>query len=110
MVGHTGVFDAIVRAVEATDTCLGSVLNACIELGYKALVIADHGNAEFAVNDDGSPNTAHTMNPVPCILVDASGTRYRLKDGVLADIAPTILYLMGIQKPVVMTGSNLIEL
>ncbi len=109
MVGHTGVFDAIVRAVEATDTCLGSVLNACIELGYKTLVIADHGNAEFAVNDDGSPNTAHTMNPVPCILVDDSGDKLRLKDGVLADIAPTILFLMGIQKPDVMTGNCLIE-
>ena len=106
MVGHTGVFSAIVKAVETVDTCLGSVLNALKMKNYSAIIIADHGNADFAVNEDGTPNTAHTTNPVPCILVD--DTYHKIKEGKLADLAPTILTLMGIKVPSIMNGNILI--
>ena len=106
MVGHTGVFSAIVKAVETVDTCLGSVLNALKMKNYSAIIIADHGNADFAINEDGTPNTAHTTNPVPCILVDDSPNK--VKDGKLADLAPTILTLMGIKVPSIMNGNILI--
>jgi 2,3-bisphosphoglycerate-independent phosphoglycerate mutase len=106
MVGHTGVFSAIVKAVEATDRCLQQVVEAGLALGYEFIVIADHGNADFAVNDDGTPNTAHTTNPVPVWLV--SERRKSLQSGILADVAPTILDLMGIKKPDQMTGHSLL--
>lgn len=107
MVGHTGVFSAVVRACETVDRCAGEVLNAALANDYAAIVIADHGNADFMINPDGSPNTAHSLNLVPCILVDKAfeGT---IKDGKLADIAPTILKLMGIAQPKEMTGDCLI--
>ena len=106
MVGHTGDYSAIIKAVETTDTCLGEVVNAGLKNGYEMLIIADHGNADFAINPDGSPNTAHTTNLVPAILVSHKYTT--ISDGILADIAPTILKLMDIQTPPEMTGTPLV--
>ena len=107
MVGHTGVFEAIVKAVEVVDECTRAVVTAALEHGYASIIIADHGNADYAINDDGTPNTAHTTNLVPCILV-AKDYHPALNDGKLADIAPTILHLMGIPQPPEMTGVSLI--
>lgn len=106
MVGHTGVFDAAVRACEVVDECLKDVVNAAIESDYSVLVIADHGNSEMMINPDGSANTAHTTSPVPFILVDSQIKS--VKSGNLGDIAPTILKLMGIKKPELMTQDPLI--
>ena len=105
MVGHTGVYSAIQKAVETVDTCLGEVINAGKVLGYEFLVIADHGNADFALNADGSPNTAHSLNPVPVVLVTQDDVK--LENGILADVAPTILGRLGIATPLEMTGRNL---
>jgi 2,3-bisphosphoglycerate-independent phosphoglycerate mutase len=106
MVGHTGVFDAVVKAVETTDRCAEAVVTKGLENGYAFIILADHGNSEYMLNNDGSVNTAHTTNLVPCILV---GTDYtQLADGKLGDIAPTILKLMGLPKPAIMTGNSLI--
>lgn len=107
MVGHTGVYSAIVKAVETVDQCLKNVVDNGVELGYEFIVIADHGNADFAINEDGSPNTAHSLNPVPVVYVTNSNDK-GIKDGILADVAPTILEAMGIQKPIEMTGNSLI--
>lgn len=107
MVGHTGVYKAIVSAVETVDTCLGRLLAVAKEKNYAVLVIADHGNADMALNEDGSPNTAHTLNPVPCILLYAN--RQQLSNGTLADVAPTILELMNIEPPAEMDGKSLIS-
>ena len=106
MVGHTGVYDAIVKAVETTDSCLAKVLEVGVSAGYEFVIIADHGNADMAMNPDGSPHTAHTTNPVPVLIV--SGRDVKVRDGILADVAPTILDLMGIEQPLDMTGSSLI--
>ena len=106
MVGHTGVFDAAVRAVETVDTCVGRVVDATLKMGGIAMITADHGNAEQMVEPDGSPMTAHTTNPVPFILCGA-GTELR-SDGRLADIAPTILDVMGLACPAEMDGKTLI--
>jgi 2,3-bisphosphoglycerate-independent phosphoglycerate mutase len=100
MVGHTGVMAAAIKACEVVDSCAGSVIAAALENGYTTLVIADHGNCETMINPDGSPNTAHTTNPVPLILVDKD--LKQIKDGVLGNIAPTILKLMGIPQPKLM--------
>jgi 2,3-bisphosphoglycerate-independent phosphoglycerate mutase len=108
MVGHTGVFDAGIRAVETVDTCLGRLLEAGLAQGYGAIIIADHGNADMMINPDGSPNTAHTTNPVPVIYVSAHNSA-QIHDGILADIAPTILALLGVIKPAIMTRQNLLE-
>jgi 2,3-bisphosphoglycerate-independent phosphoglycerate mutase len=108
MVGHTGVFPAIVKAVETADNCLEQVVKKGQEKGYSFIVIADHGNADYAINEDGSPNTAHTTNPVPIWIIDEDVKN--VMNGKLADVAPTILDLMGIKKPVEMTGSSLISL
>jgi 2,3-bisphosphoglycerate-independent phosphoglycerate mutase len=107
MVGHTGVIPAAVRAVEAVDRCLGQVVEAVIESGGSCLVTADHGNADHMLEPDGSPNTAHSMNPVPFI-VTTPGLRL-LSGGILADVAPTALELLGIEQPAAMTGQSLIE-
>jgi 2,3-bisphosphoglycerate-independent phosphoglycerate mutase len=107
MVGHTGVFEAAVKACETVDVCTASVVTAALENGYTAIIIADHGNSDCMINADGSPNTAHTTNLVPCILVDKD-YRKPLKDGKLGDLAPTILQLMGIAKPKEMTGESLL--
>jgi 2,3-bisphosphoglycerate-independent phosphoglycerate mutase len=105
MVGHTGVFDAIVKAVETTDSCLKQVVETGLECGYSFVIIADHGNADFAVNEDGTPNTAHTTNPVPVWIIDEDVTR--VNDGKLADVAPTILKMLGAAQPAEMTGTPL---
>lgn len=106
MVGHTGVFDAIVKAVETVDGCLKEVIECGKELGYEFLVIADHGNADFALNPDGSPNTAHSLNPVPVVLV--TDEKLKIKSGILADVAPTILNRLGVSQPKAMNGNSLI--
>ncbi|MCF8322709.1 MAG: 2,3-bisphosphoglycerate-independent phosphoglycerate mutase [Flavobacterium sp.] len=106
MVGHTGVMSAAIKACEAVDACAKKVIDAALENGYTTIVIADHGNCETMINPDGSPNTAHTTNPVPIILVD--NELKNIKDGVLGDIAPTILELMGIKKPAAMSCSSLV--
>ena len=109
MVGHTGVFSAAVTAVETVDKCNEAVTEVARKNGYAVIIIADHGNADIMVNEDGSPNTAHTTNLVPCILVDDSKTYSKIKDGKLGDLAPTILTLMGIAIPKEMTGTILVE-
>lgn len=106
MVGHTGVFDAVVRAVEVTDQCARQVVEAGRANGWSFVIIADHGNADKALNPDGSPNTAHSTNPVPVVVVDDRA--FTLRNGVLADVAPTILDLLGMEKPAEMTGSSLL--
>lgn len=106
MVGHTGAFDAIVKAVETADDCARQVVEAGLASGYSFVIIADHGNADKALNPDGSPNTAHSMNPVPIIVLN--GFLKGLRSGILADVAPTILDLMNVEKPAEMTGSSLL--
>jgi 2,3-bisphosphoglycerate-independent phosphoglycerate mutase len=108
MVGHTGDYQAILKAVKAVDECLKEVVETAKENGYEAIIIADHGNADNAVNPDGSPNTAHSLNPVPFIWVGER--KGQVQNGILADVAPSILTLMGIEKPVEMTGKSLITL
>lgn len=107
MVGHTGVYSSIVKAVETVDNCLREVVENGLELGYEFIIIADHGNADYAVNPDGSPNTAHSLNPVPIILVSKE-KGLKLEDGILADVAPTILRRLGIAAPLEMTGKSLV--
>ncbi|WP_421874712.1 2,3-bisphosphoglycerate-independent phosphoglycerate mutase [Marinoscillum sp.] len=107
MVGHTGVFEAAVKACETVDACAKAVVETALEHGYSSIIIADHGNSDIMVNPDGSPNTAHTTNLVPCILVDNEYTG-SLKDGKLGDLAPTILKMMGVPKPAEMTGDELL--
>ena len=107
MVGHTGVYDAITKAVKAVDECAGEVIEAAKRNGYEVVVIADHGNADNAINPDGSPNTAHSLNPVPIIVV--SDRVASVADGVLADVAPTVLALMGLPQPKEMTGKALVS-
>jgi len=107
MVGHTGIYPAVVKAVECVDNCLKQLVEAGKKNGYSFLIIADHGNADYMINPDGTPNTAHSTNPVPCILID---TDYKhIQNGKLGDLAPTILHLMGIQPPSEMTGAILIS-
>lgn len=105
MVGHTGDYKAIIKAVETVDACTKKVVEAGLEKDYSFIIIADHGNADYAINADGTPNTAHTTNPVPCIFI-SKGVK-KVKNGRLADIAPTILELMGVKKPKEMTGKIL---
>ena len=106
MVGHTGIMEAAIKACETVDTCAKAVIEAGLENGYSTIVIADHGNCDTMINPDGSPNTAHTTNPVPLILVDKDIKA--IKSGVLGDIAPTILKLMGIPQPNLMTQKPLV--
>jgi len=106
MVGHTGVFDAVVKAVETADHCTETVVKKGLENGYSFILLADHGNSEYMVNGDGSVNTAHTTNLVPCILIDKD---YKaIKDGKLGDIAPTVLHILGVNIPTEMTGNILV--
>ncbi|MEJ5244482.1 MAG: 2,3-bisphosphoglycerate-independent phosphoglycerate mutase [Bacteroidota bacterium] len=107
MVGHTGVYEAIRKAVEAVDVCLSEVVETARKNDYTVLILADHGNADYAKNPDGSPNTAHSLNPVPFIVV--SDEYKTAKDGILADVAPTVLSIMGLPIPQEMTGKILIE-
>jgi 2,3-bisphosphoglycerate-independent phosphoglycerate mutase len=106
MVGHTGVFSAVVKAAETADRCAKDVVEAGIASGYSFIIIADHGNADYMINADGSPNTAHTTNLVPCIVIDSDIKH--VKDGKLGDIAPTILKILGVQIPEKMTGDVLV--
>ena len=106
MVGHTGIMEAAIKACETVDECAKDVITTGLENGYSTLVIADHGNCDTMMNPDGSPNTAHTTNPVPLILVDSE--IQKIKDGILGDIAPTILHLIGVEKPEAMTQNSLV--
>ncbi len=107
MVGHTGVYEAIEKAVKAVDKCVERTVEAAKEADYEVIIIADHGNADNAVNPDGTPNTAHSLNPVPCVYV-TSRKDAKVEDGKLADVAPTILSIMGLKQPAEMTGHSLI--
>ena len=108
MVGHTGIYNAIAKAVWAVDNCVKEVIEAAKANDYEAIIIADHGNADHAINADGTPNTAHSLNPVPFVYVTSNNSA-TVKDGRLADVAPSILYIMGLEQPADMTGENLIE-
>ena len=108
MVGHTGIYEAIEKAVKAVDECVGEVVDAASATGYETILIADHGNADNAINADGSANTAHSLNPVPFIYVTENKAA-AVENGVLADVAPSILHIMGLAQPEEMTGKNLIK-
>ena len=108
MVGHTGIYSAIEKAVKAVDECVAEVVETAKANGYEVVMIADHGNADNAVNEDGSPNTAHSLNPVPIVVV--SDRVAKVEDGILADVAPTVLKLMGLPQPAEMSGKALVEL
>ena len=109
MVGHTGVVEAGIKAVETVDQCCARIISRLLELGGKALVTADHGNCELMRNPDGSPNTAHTTNLVHLIYVAKDAARFRCENGILADVAPTLLFLLGMDKPKEMTGHCLLQ-
>ena len=108
MVGHTGVYDAICKAVRTVDRCVYNTVEAAREMGYEVIIIADHGNADHAINSDGTPNTAHSLNPVPIIYV-TEDPELIINTGRLADVAPSILHIMGLPQPKEMTGHNLID-
>ena len=108
MVGHTGVYSAIETAVKTIDQCVNEVVEAAKATGYETIIIADHGNADNAINPDGSVNTAHSLNPVPFIYV-TENKNATVENGVLADVAPSILHIMGLEQPKEMTGKNLIK-
>ena len=108
MVGHTGIYEAIEKAVKAVDSCVEKVVTAAKENGYEVVMIADHGNADNAINPDGTPNTAHSLNPVPVVVV--SDRVASVENGILADVAPTVLTLMGVEQPAEMTGHSLVVL
>lgn len=108
MVGHTGVYEAIQKAVKAVDECVKDVVTAAVEHGYEGILIADHGNADHAMNEDGTPNTAHSLNPVPCIYITNQHGK-SVDNGRLADVAPSILHIMQLPQPAEMTGNNLIH-
>ena len=108
MVGHTGVYSAIEKAVKAVDECVKDTVEAAKKNDYEVIIIADHGNADHALNEDGSPNTAHSLNPVPCVYV-TENKEAKIEDGILADVAPTLLKIMGIEIPSEMTGKVLIK-
>ncbi len=107
MVGHTGIYDAIQKAVVTIDECVNRTVEAAKAADYEVIIIADHGNADNAINPDGTPNSAHSRNPVPCVYV-TDNKDARIADGVLADVAPSILHIMGLKQPAEMTGTNLI--
>ena len=108
MVGHTGIYDAIEKAVVAVDACVKETIEAAKAQGYEAIIIADHGNADHALNEDGTPNTAHSLNPVPCVYVTENKDA-KVENGRLADVAPTILKIMGLEAPAEMNGNVLIK-
>lgn len=108
MVGHTGIYDAIEKAVKAVDSCLKDTVEAAKANGYESIIIADHGNADYALNDDGTPNTAHSLNPVPFVYV-SDNKNAKVDNGKLADVAPSLLHILGLEQPKEMTGKNLIH-
>ncbi|MBO5053659.1 MAG: 2,3-bisphosphoglycerate-independent phosphoglycerate mutase [Muribaculaceae bacterium] len=107
MVGHTGIYEAIEKAVETIDTCVNKVVEAAKAHGYDTIIIADHGNADNAINPDGTPNTAHSLNPVPFVFI-SDNPNAKVENGILADVAPSILHIMGLKQPADMTGHDLI--
>ena len=107
MVGHTGDYNAIIKAVETVDNCAQKVVEAGLKNDYAFIIIADHGNADFTINSNGTPNTAHSTNPVPCFAINTGFDK--IEDGKLGDIAPTILKIMGVETPEEMTGNILIK-
>ena len=108
MVGHTGIYEAIEKAVVTVDKCVEEVVEAAKANDYEVIIIADHGNADNAINEDGTPNTAHSLNPVPCVYV-TDNKDAKIEDGILADVAPTLLHIMGLSQPAEMTGKDLIK-
>ena len=108
MVGHTGIYETIQKAVVTIDECVNRTVEAAKAADYEVIIIADHGNADNAINPDGTPNTAHSLNPVPCVYVTENKDA-KIADGVLADVAPSILHIMGLKQPAEMTGKNLID-
>jgi 2,3-bisphosphoglycerate-independent phosphoglycerate mutase len=108
MVGHTGVVQAAIKAVETIDAGVQAVVEETLRLGGKLLITADHGNCEYMRNPDGSPNTAHTTNLVHVVYVADDAADYQVKDGILADVAPTLLDMLGVPKPPQMTGTSLL--
>ena len=106
--GHTGIYEAIEKAVIAVDACVKDVIEAAKAQDYEAIIIADHGNADHALNEDGTPNTAHSLNPVPCVYVTENKAA-KVENGRLADVAPTILKIMGLAAPAEMDGNVLIK-
>ena len=107
MVGHTGVYGAIEKAVSTLDLCVGNVVDAARRHGYPVIIIADHGNADHAINEKGEPDTKHSLNPVPFIYI-SDDTAAKVRNGRLADVAPSLLHVMGLPQPAEMTGENLI--
>ena len=108
MVGHTGIYEAVEKAVVAVDQCVKEVVEKAKTVGYEVIIIADHGNADNEINSDGTPNTAHSLNPVPFIYV-TENKNAKVENGVLADVAPSILHIMGLPQPAEMTGKDLIK-
>ena len=108
MVGHTGIYEAIEKAVKTIDKCVETVVEAARKHGYDVIIIADHGNADHALNDDGTPNTAHSLNPVPVVYV-SDDPKAKVENGILADVAPSILHILGMPQPADMTGKDLIK-
>ncbi len=108
MVGHTGIYSAIEKAVVAVDQCVNETVEAAKSMGYETIIIADHGNADHALNDDGTPNTAHSLNPVPFVYI-SENKGAQVENGILADVAPSICHIMGIEQPTDMSGKNLIK-
>ena len=108
MVGHTGVYSAIEKAVTTIDNCVRDTVEAARAAGYEVIIIADHGNCDHAINGDGTPNTAHSLNPVPFVYVTGNKEAH-VSDGRLADVAPSILQIMGLEQPAEMTGTGLIN-
>ena len=108
MVGHTGVYAAIEKAVVTIDACLHDTVEAAKANGYETIIIADHGNADHAMNADGTPNTAHSLNPVPFVYI-SENKEAKVENGMLADVAPSVLHIMGLEQPKEMTGKNLIH-
>ncbi len=109
MVGHTGILPAAVKAIEAVDDCVGRLVEKVLAIGGRAIITADHGNAEIMADEHGGPHTAHTTDRVPLILVDDARKGVTLRPGILADIAPTMLEILGLPQPAEMTGRSLIE-
>ena len=109
MVGHTGIYEAIEKAVKTIDECVDKVVNVALKNDYEIIIIADHGNCDNAMNEDGTPNTAHSLNPVPFVYISKDHTDAQLEDGILADVAPSLCQILGVEQPKEMTGHNLIK-
>ena len=109
MVGHTGIYEAIEKAVKTIDECVDKVVNVALKNDYEIIIIADHGNCDNAMNEDGTPNTAHSLNPVPFVYISKEHTDAQLEDGILADVAPSLCQILGVEQPKEMTGHSLIK-